>query len=88
MMLIKFGFGRATSDAAHEIRDGHLSRKQAVRLVRRYDREFPQKYFKEFLEYIDISKDEFWEIVNAYRVISPHLWDKVDGQWRLRYQVS
>ena len=46
MSLIKFGIGRATSDAAHEIREGHISREEGVSLVNRYDEEFPKKNFK------------------------------------------
>ena len=34
---IKFGLGRATSDAAHEIRDGRLTREKGVALVHQYD---------------------------------------------------
>lgn len=83
---IKFGLGRASSDAAHEIRDGHITREEGVSLVRKFDGEFPQKHFKTFLEYVDITEQEFWEIVDSFR--SDHLWEKVDGKWRLEYQVS
>ncbi len=86
MAFIKFGLGRTTSDAAHEIRDGHLTREEAVALVRRYDGEFPQKYFKVFLDYTSMSEEQFWDIVNSFR--SPHLWDNINGEWKLRYQVS
>lgn len=86
LAYIKFGIGRATSDAAHEIRDGHITREEGVSLVRRYDGEFPKKYFKEFLDYLDITEDHFWEIVDSYR--SPHLWDKVGGEWKLKHQIS
>lgn len=88
MMLIKFGFGRATSDAAHEIRDGHLTREEGVALVHRYDREFPHLTFPLFLKYLDISEKEFWDIVNAYRTLSPHLWEYKNDEWRLKHQVS
>ncbi len=88
MSLIKFGIGRATSDAAHEIRDGHLTREEGAALVNRYDREFPKKYFKDFLAYLDITEEEFYDIVNAYRSMSPHLWEKVNGEWKLKYTVS
>jgi len=37
LMFIKFGIGRATSDAAHEVRDGHLTREEAVQLVGKFD---------------------------------------------------
>lgn len=86
MAYIKFGIGRATSDAAHEIRDGHLTREEGVSLVHRYDGEFPKKYFQEFLDYLQITEKEFWEIVDRYR--RPHLWQKKNGKWILKHQVQ
>lgn len=86
LMFCKFGIGRATSDAAHEIRDGHLTRDEGVRLVRKYDGEFPRKYFQEFLDYCRITDAQFWAIVDGWR--APHLWERADGTWKLKYQVS
>lgn len=88
LAFIKFGIARATSDAAHEIRDGHLTREEGVSLVHRYDGEFPKKYFKEFLEYLNITESEFWEVIDFYRSLSPHIWKKVNSEWRLKYKVS
>lgn len=87
MAFMKFGICRATSDAAHEIRDGHLTREEGVALVRRYDGEFPKKYFKEFLEYLNITEREFWDVVDMYRSLSPHIWSQVNGEWKLRHTV-
>lgn len=84
--LIKFGIGRATYDAAQEIRNGKITREEGVNLVHKYDQEFPAKYFHEFLDYIGLSEAEFWETVDQFR--SPHLWEKHDGNWRLRHVVS
>lgn len=83
--LTKFGIGRATYDAAQEIRNGKITRDEGVRLVQKYDQEFPQKYFRPFLEYIDISEDEFWKTVDKFR--SPHLWVQENGEWKLRHAV-
>lgn len=85
MGYIKFGIGRATSDTSHEIRDGHLTREEAVALVRRYDGEFPKKHFKECLSYLGITEERFWHVVDSFR--PPHLWAKVDGKWVLKHQV-
>jgi len=38
---VKFGIGRATYDAAQEIRSGDITREEGVALVRRFDHEFP-----------------------------------------------
>ena len=83
--FIKFGIGRATYDAAQEIRNGKITRAEGVALVKKYDHEFPQKYFKQFLEYIDITEDLFYETVNKFR--SPHLWEEINGEWKLRHKI-
>lgn len=86
MAFIKFGIGRTTSDASHEVRDGHLTRDEAVALVHRFDGEFPQKYFADFLAYTELSHDRFQEIVDSYR--SPHLWERNGDEWVLKVRVS
>jgi hypothetical protein len=83
---IKFGFGRATQDASHEIRDGHITRDEGVALVRRYDGEFPSRYFKDFLESLDIDEEHFWQVVDSWR--RPNIWDKAAGEWNLKHEVS
>jgi len=84
--LIKFGIGRATYDAAQEIRTGKITREEGVALVRRYDTEFPARYFPEMLAYMGISEATFWSVIDKAR--SPHLWKKENGEWTLRHQVE
>jgi N-acetyl sugar amidotransferase len=83
--LVKFGLGRASYDAAQEIRTGKITRDEGVALVSQFDLEFPQKYFKEFCEYISLSEGEFHSIVDRNR--SPHLWEQDSGGWNLRKAV-
>lgn len=83
--FVKFGIGRTTSDAAHEIRDGKITREEGMALVRRYDGEFPQKYYSEFLEYCGITDEEFQEVVDSWR--SDHLWRKTSNGWELKHAV-
>jgi len=86
-MLLKFGIGRATSDAAHEIREGLITRDEAVSLVRKYDAEFPEKSLSIFLDYCGISYEEFQAIEDKWR--NEDLWEKgLDGKWRLIQQVE
>lgn len=86
LAYIKFGLGRATSDSAHEIRDGHLTREEGVQLVKRFDGEFPEKYFEVFLKYCDITEERFWEIIDSWR--SSHIWDKdSSGKWNLKSPI-
>jgi len=85
LAYIKFGIGRCTSDAAHEVRDGHITREEAIALVKRFDGEFPKRHFKDFLEYCDINEEDFHRIIDSWR--SDHLWKRVDGEWVLKYHV-
>ena len=72
-------------DAAHEIRDGHITREEGTALMHRYEGEFPRKNFQEFLDYLDIDEKHFWDVVDSWR--APHLWGKVDGKWALKTPV-
>ena len=86
MRYIKFGLGRCLEEAAHEVRDGHITREEGVALMRKYEGEFPEKYFKDFLDYLDISEDHFWEVVNNWR--TPHLWKKINSEWLLKFPIK
>jgi N-acetyl sugar amidotransferase len=82
---IKFGIGRTTSDTAHEIRDGKITREEGIALVKRYDGEFPQKYFSDFLDYCQITEEEVHAVIDSWR--SDHLWEKRDGEWALKKPI-
>lgn len=83
--FIKFGIGRATYDASQEIRNRHLTREEGVSLVKKFDGEFPDRYFKEIMEYIGMEPDYFHELCDRAR--SPHLWENINGVWKLRHAV-
>ena len=85
-MYIKFGVGRASFDAAQEVRNGKITREEAINLVRKYDGEFPKKHFDDFLRYIDIDEKTFYETIDKFR--SPHLWGKKNDKWSLINMIS
>jgi N-acetyl sugar amidotransferase len=100
--FIKFGIGRATSDAAQEIRSGDITREEGVALVKKYDAEFPERFANEFLEYLSINPEEypvaskmFEEPIMDKKYFvrltdyfrSPHLWKYENGKWELRHTV-
>ncbi|MCG8511754.1 MAG: N-acetyl sugar amidotransferase [Rhodospirillales bacterium] len=99
---IKFGIGRATYDAAQEVRSGDITRDEAVALIRRFDGEFPERFADEIFRYLSLPAKEFpvaskmFEqpiMDRAYfdamtdRFRSPHLWMLEDGEWKLRRTV-
>ncbi len=99
---IKFGIGRATYDAAQEIRSGDITREEGISLVRKFDGEFPERFADEIFQYLSITPQEFpiaskmfkHPIMNKKELMrladkfrSPHWWTKSDGRWKLRYRI-
>ena len=85
LMFLKFGFGRANQDASIEIRRGALDRNQAISLVEIYDGAFPEDFLAEYLEYFEMSEDEFLNVLDGYanksilRKVSPGVWERAFG---------
>ena len=84
--FIKFGIGRTTYDASQEIRNHHINRDEAKALVKRFDGEFPDKYFSEIMSYLGIREKDFFKWCDRFR--PPHLWVKKNGKWKLRHNVN
>ena len=98
----KFGIGRATYDAAQEIRNEDITREEGVALVKKYDGEFPERFAEEIFRYLSIPEKEFpiasrmfeqpimdrdYFMTLADHFRSPHLWKKENGTWKLRHTV-
>ena len=56
---IKFGIGRATYDAAQEIRNREISREEGTALVQKYDGEYPERFADELFQYLSIPTNEY-----------------------------
>jgi len=84
--FIKFGLGRCTHEVSQEIRHEHLDREEGVALINKYDGEFPKTFFKDVLEYVGMTEDEFLETADRFR--SPHLWKKTNEGWVIRHKVT
>lgn len=99
---VKFGIGRATFDAAQEIRSGDITRDEGVALVKKFDHEFPSRFMPELMDYLSLPSDEFPTAAECFdrplldqgafvelsdSFRSPHLW-QWDGEWALRYPID
>ena len=100
--FIKFGIGRATYDAAQEIRNDEINRDEGVALVRKYDGEFPERFVEEVFKYLSLPEKEFPISSQMFEqpimdreyfdgltdsFRSPHLWRYENGVWELRHAV-
>jgi len=84
--FIKYGIGRATHDASQEIRNNHITREEGKYLVKKFDGEFPSRYFNDVLEYINLKPDEFNKLCDSFR--STHIWKKTPKGYKLRHTVN
>ncbi|MDF2439445.1 MAG: hypothetical protein JWN98_429 [Abditibacteriota bacterium] len=100
--FIKFGIGRATYDAAQEIRSRDITREEGVALVKRFDGEWPERFADEIFEYLSIPEKQFPQASRMFeqpimdkdyfmsladQFRSPHLWQRENSQWKLRHAV-
>lgn len=81
----KFGIGRATFDAAQEIRNGDITRDEGIALIKRFDGEYPKMYLNSILKYLNTNKEEFDSIVDSAR--PEHLWQKDGNDWILKHPI-
>ena len=86
MMYLKFGFGRATQDAGIEIRRGAMTREQAINLVRLYDGHYPEEFIETYLDYYQMTQNEFDMILDKWA--NKDLFKKVDGRWSPTYTIK
>ena len=99
---VKFGLGRASYDAAQEIRSGEINREEGVALVNKFDHEYPERFIDELFQYLSIPEDEFpvaskmfekstmnrdyFEVLTN-QFRSPHLWYFENKKWHLRSTI-
>ncbi|MGE5380687.1 MAG: N-acetyl sugar amidotransferase [Methylocystaceae bacterium] len=99
---IKFGIGRATYDAAQEIRNDEITRSEGIALVKKFDGEFPERFAEEVFKYLSLNPQEYPVASNCFaqpimdrdyfmsladKFRSPHLWSNKYGLWKLRHTV-
>jgi N-acetyl sugar amidotransferase len=79
LMYLKFGFGRCSQDVGIDIRRGAMSRKQALSLVRKFDREDPGGFLEDYLDYFRMNHGEFGETIARH--VNQKLFRKDEGRW-------
>ncbi|MDC2981231.1 N-acetyl sugar amidotransferase [SAR116 cluster bacterium] len=75
LKYLKFGYGRATDDAATEIRHGRMTREDGIEMVMKYDSVRPSDT-DVFLRAVDMTEDDLLELVRPHR--DPKIWAFAD----------
>ena len=86
MMYLKFGFGRCLQDACIDIRAGRITRDEAVKLVKQYDGEYPRDNIEKFLDYYQMTKDEFDAVLDRHA--NKDLFFKEKGIWKPKFDIN
>lgn len=76
---LKFGFTRLFDNLALEIRNGRMTREEAIGVIRRRGDETPHADIEKFCHFASISVGEFDELVERWR--SPDVWTRREGTW-------
>lgn len=77
----KFGFTRTWDNLALEIRNGRVTRADAIAYLKRRGDETPQTDIEKFCAFVGITPPRFFEIAERFR--NPGIWTRVQGQWQI-----
>ena len=86
LKYLKFGFGFVTDEVGYYIREGNMTRKEGVGLVKKYDGKCAPYYINEFCKYIGISVDKFWQVVGGF--VNKNLFYREDNMWKPKFVVG
>lgn len=77
----KFGFTRLFDNLSLEIRNGRLTRDEAVQIVRTRGEETPREDIQKFCEFVGIREVHFFEIAEKFR--NSEIWVRRNNIWMI-----
>jgi hypothetical protein len=77
----KFGFTRLFDNLSLEIRNGRMTREQALRVIRDTGDQTPHRDIEKFCAFAGITKQRFLDICEKFR--NPKVWSQRDGTWHI-----
>jgi|SRR5262252_252911 len=78
----KFGFTRLFDNLSVEIRNGRITREEAIDIVRQAGDQTPAEDIAKFCEFTGISEKHFFEIAEGFR--NQHVWTRQNGTWVIK----
>ena len=86
LKYLKLGFGKVTDNVNEKIRQGSMTREEGLKIVRQFDGQCERRNILEFCQYIDITEQEFWNVVDGF--VNKDLFVKGEaGLWQPRFEV-
>ncbi len=77
----KFGFTRSFDNLSIEIRNGRITREEAIEIIRKRGDETPHEDIARFCEFIGITVQRFWDIAERFR--NPQVWIRRGEKWMI-----
>lgn len=82
MKFLKFGHWITTDYCSLDIREGRMTREEAVKLVNEEEYKLDRKMLKDFINFCGYAEEDFWQI--AEKFANTDIVEKHDGIWRLK----
>ena len=82
----KFGHQRVTEVASLYIREGRMTRDEAVEKVIEEDWKLDQRMLHDFLDFVNYDEGDFWNLVEKFA--NKEIVEKRNGNWRLKNNVE
>ena len=77
---LKFGMTRLNDNISVEIRNGRMTREEGVKILKENQERVPENEIDLLCDFIEMSKDEFWNIMGKFRNLE--IWGKDNqGNW-------
>ena len=77
----KFGFTRVWDNLSVEIRNGRMSRDEAIRAIGDLGDQTPLEDISRFCRWIDISEERFFALAETFR--NKAIWSRENGRWQI-----
>jgi len=75
----KFGYTRLFDNLSHEIRNGRMTREEAIAIIRERGPETPHGDIRNFCEYLGMTESDFYAVVARFR--NRNIWRQRGGRW-------
>ena len=82
MKWYKFGFTRLFDNLSLEIRNGRISREQAIQLIKERGEQPPLEDIEKFCDFTAITVSEFFTLIERFRNLT--IWSKQNDYWYIK----
>tara|TARA_Y100001933_G_scaffold265164_1_gene336235 strand:+ start:10104 stop:11219 length:1116 start_codon:yes stop_codon:yes gene_type:complete len=85
MKWYKFGFTRLHDNLSIEIRNGRITRDEAIKIIKNTGDTTPREDIDEFCQFTKISSKEFWDICEKFR--NDEIWSRYNDKWQIKNYI-